>query len=356
MKGYLALHTGEIFEGEIFGDIRTMEGEVVFNTGMTGYQEVMTDPSYCGQIVTFTYPLLGNYGTNPLDKESRRPALSGIVVGDLCCNPSHYLSIQSLDEMAKEFGLPVLSGIDTRAITRLVRDRGEVYGRITANLEETKGFIGKPTIHPVDQVSTRERQFYPRNGPHVVLVDFGYKASILTSLLESGCSVTVVHYQTRFQEIEQIHPDGIVFSNGPGNPKDLLPYMTQLKKMVEAYPTLGICLGHQVIALIFGGNTERLPYGHRGSNHPVKELTTGKVYITSQNHGYVVTDDSVDRGSLMVTYRNVNDGSIEGLKHRFLPIMSVQFHPEAHPGPNDTAHIFSQFIQQCLHIGEKSYA
>ncbi|GAB7387991.1 carbamoyl phosphate synthase small subunit [Bacillaceae bacterium] len=356
MKGYLVLSTGDVFAGEWLGGKGAGEGEVVFNTGMTGYQEVMTDPSYAGQIVTFTYPLIGNYGVNEHDDESVRPALSGMLVGELCDTPSHYLAKHSLAEMAAKFDIPVLAGVDTRAVTKIVRERGEVYGKITTAPEEAQGFRGGRLLNPVPLVSCKEPVSYPGEGPHIVLIDFGVKKSIRDALLQLGCAVTVVPYDVSYDTVVSLQPDGILLSNGPGDPKDLSPLLGNLKKIVERYPTLGICLGHQLIALMYGGDTERLPYGHRGNNHPVKELLTGKVYITPQNHGYVVKEESLDKKEWIVSYRNVNDKSIEGLQHRHLPIATVQFHPEAHPGPSDTQHVFRQFIQQCQRTGEKSYA
>ena len=355
MNGYLVLSTGDVFEGTLFGKKEACEGEVVFNTGMTGYQEVLTDPSYSGQIVTFTYPLIGNYGVNHLDHESVIPACKGLVVGELCQVPSHYQSSLSLAEMAEKFALGGISGVDTRAVTQIVRTQGLVFGRITTNPEDLPK-ASQPLMDQVAAVSTKEKVTYPGNGPHVVMLDFGYKKSILDCLLEKGCKVTVVPYHTSLKEVAALNPDGIMLSNGPGDPQEMQPFLKEIKKIIEAYPTFGICLGHQVISLVYGCETARLPYGHRGSNHPVKHVESGKVYMTSQNHGYMVKEDSVNPKVLKVSYINVNDKTVEGLQHLFLPISTVQFHPEAHPGPSDTDHLFEQFIQQCQNIGEKSYA
>lgn len=359
MKGYLVLSTGEVFEGQWFGDPAARTGEVVFNTGMTGYQEVMSDPSYAGQIVTFTYPLIGNYGINELDYESIRPACRGLIVGDLCQEPSHYQSGASLAEIAAKYGIAGLTGIDTRAITHIVRTHGEVYGRLTTDPEEAKQPLAPQPLHDlVPTVSVKEAQTYGEGsvGPKVALIDFGYKKNILENLLHVGCQVTVVPYNVTLDEIDGLGLDGVFLSNGPGDPKDLMPQLPELKAIIEKYPTMGICLGHQLISLIFGCDTERLPYGHRGANHPVKDLRTGKVYMTSQNHGYVVKEDSLADSPLRMTFRNVNDKSTEGVEHESLPIFSVQFHPEAHPGPADTHYLFKQFVQQCQATGEKSYA
>ncbi len=354
MKGYLVLSTGDIFEGTLFGNKEACVGELVFNTGMTGYQEVLTDPSYSGQIVTFTYPLIGNYGVNQLDHEALQPACKGLVVGELCIQPSHYLSQAGLAEMAEKYGVGGISGVDTRAITQIIREKGLVFGKITQNAQDFPQTT--PITDQVKKVTTKETVTYPGSGPHVVMIDFGYKKSILDCLLERGCQVTVVPYNVTYKQVLALKPDGILLTNGPGDPKEMLPYTAELKKIIEAYPTLGICLGHQVTALIYGCDTARLPYGHRGANHPVKHVPTGKVYITSQNHGYMVKEASINKKQLTVSYFNVNDKSVEGLTHRTYPISTVQFHPEAHPGPSDTDFIFEQFIQQCQAIGERTYA
>lgn len=354
MKGYLVLSTGHVFAGTLFGKLDACEGELVFNTGMTGYQEVLTDPSYSGQIVTFTYPLIGNYGINDWDDEALQPACKGLVVGELCQDPSHYLSHSKLAELAEKYGLGGITGVDTRAITKIVREEGLVFGKITFDAGDEPE--ATPITGQVQKVSTKEKVYYPGDGPHVVMVDFGYKKSILECLLQRGCAVTVVPYNVTFAEVTALNPKGILLSNGPGDPKEMLPYLPELKNIIESYPTLGICLGHQVTSLIYGCDTARLPYGHRGANHPVKNLQTGKVYITSQNHGYTVKQESVEGKAVSVSYINVNDKSIEGLVHTTLPISTVQFHPEAHPGPSDTDFIFEQFILQCQQIGERTYA
>lgn len=360
--GYLTLANGQVFAGTLHGAPLDAYGEVVFHTGMTGYQEVMTDPSFAGQIVTFTYPLIGNYGVNEWDNEAVVPALAGMVVSELCDAPSHYRSSATLAEVARKHGFPILAGVDTRTITKLVRTQGTVFGIIAdrplsqeevATYEQGHEQFRKSLVA---SVSPKKVESYPGSKEHVVLVDLGMKRSILQSLLELGCRVTVVPYHTSYAQIQALQPDGIVFSNGPGDPADLLAYCAEWRKAAESFPTLGICLGHQLIALMFQAQTEKLLYGHRGSNHPVKDLTTGKVYMTSQNHGYVVKEETIDKRVLAVTYRNVNDKSVEGLRHLYLPIMSVQFHPEAHPGPDDTTHIFHQFIQSMRAIGAKHYA
>lgn len=356
-QGYLTLETGEVFEGVLIGASQESLGEVVFNTSMTGYQEIITDPSYAGQIITFCYPIIGNYGINALDDESINPALAGVVIGDLCETPSHYQSIHKFSEKLKSAGVPGIAGVDTRLLVKTIRSRGTVKGFLSTAMVDTDYFTAQKTRQSwVETVSTKKIEHYKNNGPHVVLIDYGYKKSILTALLEENCSVTIVPYNTPFEKIQALNPDGVLLSNGPGDPMELKKWFPEIKKISQHYPTLGICLGHQLIALSYGGKTEKLAYGHRGGNHPVKELLTGKVKITAQNHGYVVVDESIDSNIFTITYRNVNDQSIEGLKHHHYPIQTVQFHPEAHPGPSDTAHILTEFVSQITSLGETRYA
>ena len=354
-KGYLTLETGEVFEGVLIGAEKDSLGEVVFNTSMTGYQEIITDPSYAGQIITFCYPIIGSYGINAIDDESISPALAGVVIGDLCETPSHYQSINKFSEKLKIAGVAGIAEVDTRLLVKTIRSRGTVKGY----LGKEKGVIlpsdQKATMW-VDKVSTNKIKYFKNSGPHVVLMDFGYKKSILHALLEENCSVTIVPYTTSFEKIKSLNPDGILLSNGPGDPMQLKAWFPEIKKITQAFPTLGICLGHQLIALSYGAKTTKLAYGHRGGNHPVKELTTGKVKITAQNHSYVVLDESIDQKVFNVTYRNINDRSIEGLQHKLYPIQTVQFHPEAHPGPSDTDYIFKDFVSQIASLGENIYA
>jgi carbamoyl-phosphate synthase small subunit len=354
-QGYLTLETGEVFEGVLIGADKDSLGEVVFNTSMTGYQEIITDPSYAGQIITFCYPMIGNYGINALDDESISPALAGVVIGDLCETPSHYQSFQKFSEKLNQAGVPGIAGVDTRLLVKTIRNRGTVKGYLSKASQPSFPTTEKTPLW-VDQVSTKKTQFFKNTGPHVVLMDFGFKKSILNALLAEGCAVSVVPYHTSFEKIKALNPDGVLISNGPGDPMALKKWFTEIKKISQHYPTLGICLGHQLIALAYGAKTEKLAYGHRGGNHPVKELNTGKVKITAQNHGYVVVDNSIDGKVFDVTYRNVNDKSIEGLQHKTYSIQTVQFHPEAHPGPSDTAHILTEFVTQIASMGETRYA
>ncbi|MFD2446665.1 carbamoyl phosphate synthase small subunit [Bacillus sp. CGMCC 1.16607] len=350
--GYLILETGEVFEGTLIGEIKDSVGEVVFNTSMTGYQEIMTDPSYAGQMITFCYPMIGNYGVNQDDDEGIHPLLSGVIIGEACETPSHYQSIQSFSEKLKRVAVPGIAGVDTRALVKTIRAKGTVKGVISRQ----NVFKEEPDTFWVENVSTKKIETYKNNGPHVVLVDYGYKKSILTALLEEKCSVTIVPFNTTLSQIKTLQPDGILLSNGPGDPMDLQPWFSEIKKITQQFPTLGICLGHQLIALAYGAKTDKLAFGHRGANHAVKEIESGKVKITSQNHGYVVVNESINQSIFQVTYRNVNDQSIEGLKHISLPIESVQFHPEAHPGPSDTVHILKDFVKSLTSIGELQYA
>jgi len=357
-KGYLVLQTGEVFEGTLIGNINSSIGEVVFNTSMTGYQEILTDPSYKGQLITFCYPLIGNYGWNDWDDESGQIAASGVIIGNVCNSPSHYLSNSKLTEQLKKANIPALVDVDTRSVVQTIRKKEQtVFGMITTNPNE------RPNHWPnlleqllVKDVSTKKPIYYKNEGPHIVLVDYGYKKSILHALLKEKCKVTIVPYHYSFEQIKELKPDGIIFSNGPGDPITLRPYFEEIKLIAETYPTLGICLGHQLVSLAFGGKTTKLPYGHRGGNHPVKDLNTGKVFITSQNHSFVVLEESINKEMFEVQFRNVNDQSIEGLKHKTLPVLTVQFHPEAHPGPNDTEYIFHHFIRNMVVAGGKVYA
>ncbi|WP_042356753.1 carbamoyl phosphate synthase small subunit [Bacillus rubiinfantis] len=354
-QGYLTLETGEVFPGVLIGAAQETFGEVVFNTSMTGYQEMITDPSYAGQILTFCYPIIGNYGINSLDDESLAPALAGVVLGDLCEAPSHYQCMEKFSERLIHAGVAGIAGVDTRQLVKTIRSRGTVKGYI-GKTKQVNFSAAETVPFWVDQVSVKETEFFKNSGPHVVLIDYGYKKSILTALLAENCSVTVMPYHTTFQQIKALNPDGILFSNGPGDPMALKQWFPEIKKICQHFPSLGICLGHQLIALAFGAKTEKLAYGHRGGNHPVKELATGKVKITAQNHGYVVVDNSVDSREFAITYRNVNDSSIEGLRHKLYPVQTVQFHPEAHPGPSDTDYILTGFVQQIASMGETQYA
>lgn len=346
MKGYIVLSTGEIFEGELLGKEQEVYGEIVFFTGMTGYEEVITDPSFKGQLVVFTYPLIGNYGINQIDQESEVPHASALIMQGCRNQGYHYQSRQSLQEYAEKMNIPILVGVDTRAVVKRIRELGDMGAVMTTN-PETVDFTLKPIIGTLDlvkEVSTTQIETYGDGDHHVVMIDFGYKKSILKSLINLGCKVTVVPYDTDEMTITNLNPDGIFLSNGPGNPKSLVHLTAQIKRLATRYPTMGICLGHQLLALAFGGDTHKLRFGHRGANQPVQDLVTKKVYITSQNHSYVVTDGSLKQTGFTVRYVNINDKSVEGMSHLDYSITSVQFHPEAHPGPSDSEEIFLGFL------------
>lgn len=354
-KGYLLLENGVVFEGVQVGDFQDIDGEVVFNTSMTGYQEILTDPSYADQVLVFCYPLIGNYGINDIDGESNMHALSGAVFGEACDLPSHYQSQNSLVSYMKKHHISGLAGVDTRALVKLIRKEGTMRGRMVASLQEkASDYMPDQKNGPtVEKVSVKKAIHYEGSGPHIVVVDYGYKKSIRTSLQQEGCKVTVVPYSFTFEQIASLKPDGVLFSNGPGNPEELASFYPVIKQLTETYPSLGICLGHQLIALAHGATTTKLLYGHRGGNHPVKDLVTNKIYMTSQNHGYEVMHHSLIRTPFMVTHENVNDRTVEGIIHTSLPVCGVQFHPEAHAGPSDTSFMIESFIST---VKENAYA
>ncbi len=343
----LTLEDGTRFEGQSFGAKSDIAGEVVFNTGMTGYQEVLTDPSYCGQIVTMTYPLIGNYGVNDIDPESARPQVSGFIVREVCDAPSNWRSEGGLDAYLKKNGICGLYGIDTRALTRIIREKGTMRGIITQGeptgeqIEQMKEYV---CDMPVDKVTCAAKYEYSEGSPKVAVLDFGLKRNILRSLKKRGCGVTVFPARTGADVILAGGFDGIMLTNGPGDPKDNTEVIANLKQMIGKMPIFGICLGHQLAALALGGDTEKLKYGHRGANHPVKDLAKDRVYITSQNHGYTVIEDALPKGAV-VSHRNWNDATVEGVRYEELNMFTVQFHPEASPGPEDTAYLFDEFLQ-----------
>jgi carbamoyl-phosphate synthase small subunit len=349
MMRQLILEDGTVFVGEGFGSEVETTGEIVFTTGMTGYQEVLTDPSYCGQIVTFTFPLVGNYGINLEDFESIVPAVHGLIVKEYAEHPSNFRNKMSLDQYCKDKGIPGLAGIDTRMLTKKLREVGTMKGKfcsMEANFYEVVAELTNTPLftNHVERVSTQKPYRSPGRGHRVVLVDFGMKHGILRELTNRKCDVTVVPYNISAKEIFLLAPDGIMLSNGPGDPKDVQVAIEMIKEVVGKVPLFGICLGHQLFALANGGNTSKLKFGHRGMNHPVKHLETGKVAITSQNHGYAVEMDSIEGTDLEVTHVALNDGTVEGLKHKIYPAFTVQYHPEASPGPEDANYLFDEFM------------
>ena len=348
---YLQLEDGTIFTGKAFGAPLQEDviAEVVFTTAMTGYLETLTDPSYYGQMVVQTFPLIGNYGVIPSDYESGGIHLSAYIVTEYCPTPSNFRSQMDLDTFLKKEGIPGIYDLDTRALTKKIRQSGVMNGRLTTTpptAEGTKALSGWTISEAVPNVSTKQAYEVPCGIPgyHVVLWDFGAKQNIIRKLHALNCRVTVVPSNTTCEEILALHPDGIMLSNGPGNPKDNPVIIEELRKLcLFKIPTFGICLGHQLLALANGADTEKLKYGHRGANQPVKDLCTGRIYITSQNHGYAVKNDSLPDNA-QVSYINVNDDTCEGVSYTDFPGFSVQFHPEACGGPQDTAFLFQQFI------------
>ncbi len=351
---YLTLEDGTIYRGEPFGAKGDVTGEVVFNTGMTGYQEVLTDPSYSGQIVTMTYPLVGNYGINRIDPESARPQVKAFVVREACDMPSNWRSEGTLDGYLKENGICGISGIDTRALTRRIREKGTMRGMIS-QLPPTAGQIGEmkeyQTKNPVDQVTCEEKYTQGEGRRKVAVLDFGLKRNILRSLESRDCALTVFPARTAPKEILEDGFDGLMLTNGPGDPKENTEVIENIKELVGKLPIFGICLGHQLLSLAAGADTEKLKYGHRGLNHPVKDLEKNRVYITSQNHGYTVKSETLP-GNVEVTHLSWNDNTVEGIRYKDADVFSVQFHPEASPGPDDSAYLFDEFM---AHIDEAKH-
>ncbi|QQK76987.1 carbamoyl phosphate synthase small subunit [Salicibibacter cibarius] len=348
MKGYLVLENGDVFPGQLLGasNARDVHGEAVFFTGMTGYQDVATDPSYRGQIVVFTYPLIGNYGISDGQQEqSGEWQPRALVMGECSADGYHYQSKETL--VSRAGGAPILTDVDTRALVKRIRTSGAMGAVITTDPDAVTWENVTPIEEQalVKEVSTQTMETFGAGDTHIVLIDFGHKKAMVDTLCAYGAKVTVVPYNTPLPTIEELEPDGLLLSNGPGNPKQLQEQLPTIKAAIMQYPTFAICLGHQLIALAFGGDTAKLVFGHRGANQPVIDKRTGRVDMTAQNHSYVVDRASLKGTELEVTHVNVNDESIEGLAHGRLPIRSVQYHPEAHPGPSDSQHLFSMFFR-----------
>lgn len=358
MKKKLILETGEVFLGIGFGASQDTDGEVVFNTGMTGYQELISDPSYCGQMVCMTYPLIGNYGINRDDYESIEPAIKGLIVKEICDLPSNFRTQMDLNEFFERKNLSGISGIDTRRLTRILRNQGVVKGKI-ANADADERLIIEELksktfpINQVEQVSTKTSYANPGRGFKVVLVDFGAKLGIIRELSQRNCDIIVVSQDTTAEEILMMDPDGIMLSNGPGDPEDVPQALDMIRGLLGKVPIFGICLGHQLIALACGAKTFKLKFGHRGGNHPVLDLAKNKVAITSQNHGYAVDQDSLKSTDLVETHIALNDKTNEGIKHKVHPCFSVQYHPEASPGPEDANYLFDEFIEMMENFKNK---
>lgn len=348
----LVLQTGEEYIGESIGydvDHAHSLGELVFNTSMTGYQEILSDPSYCDQMVVMTYPLIGNYGVNKDDFESLTPALKGMIVRECSEEGSNWRNEYSLRELLKRFKVPGIAGIDTRELTKKIRDRGVMKAVLVPEntpLPTAMNFLERNLSNDqIARVSTKSPIHFPGEGKRIILMDFGYKKNILRSLTKRNCDVVVVPWNASLELIQSYRPQGILLSNGPGDPKDIPGVLPVVKELQKLYPMFCICMGHQLFALANGANTEKMKFGNRGGNHPVKDLKLNKVYMTSQNHGYAVTANSVNKTELEVSQININDSSVEGLKHKTLPAFSVQYHPEACPGPEDTGWLFDEFLK-----------
>lgn len=374
MQGLLALEDGRIFEGDSFGMEGIAEGEIVFNTSMTGYQEVLTDPSYNGQIVAMTYPLIGNYGIHPSHMESERVRVKGFVVREFCPFPSHFRSQDSLQNYLIRHGIVAITEIDTRALTKHIRTRGAMRAviaggpsldpaRLVQRAKESPGLVGRDLVSEVacdhsfswtepcpwfGQGQGRQEASFTASAKrrHKVLAyDFGLKHNILRCLYSAGCQVVVVPASTRAEEVLEQRPDGIFLSNGPGDPEGVPAIISEIRRLLGKVPIFGICLGQQLLGLAFGAKTYKLKFGHRGANHPVKNLKTGQVEITVQNHGFCVDPDSILAHGLEVTHINLNDNTLEGMRHKELPAFSVQYHPEAAAGPHDSEYLFRQFAE-----------
>jgi carbamoyl-phosphate synthase small subunit len=369
-KAILVLEDGSVYEGHSFGAEATAYGEVVFNTSMTGYQEMLTDPSYAGQILIPTYPLIGNYGINESDFESRQIQVRGFAVREYCSQPSHWQSTRTLHEFLLACGIPGISGIDTRALTRRLRSSGVMMGILSSEMtveEASKELKSLPKYAFTDfvhQVSTEKAYKWQSNTPatvtlpslslrgvsatkqflKILVIDYGLKYNILRTLSQLGCQASAVPCTTPAEDILASNPDGIVLSPGPGDPALLDDITDTVRELIGRKPIMGICLGHQFIGRALGAKTFKLKFGHRGGNHPVRDLATGRVYITAQNHGYAIDADTLKQG-LEVSHINLNDGTVEGLCHRDLPILSIQYHSEASPGPLDNMYLFERFLE-----------
>lgn len=368
-KAVLALEDGTVYEGTSFGFPGEKSGELVFNTSMTGYQEILTDPSYKGQIVIMTYPLIGNYGINSMDLESQNPKVEGLVIKENSSRFSNWRADRSLSDYLMEHRIMGIEGMDTRALTKHIREKGAMKAilstedfnpsRLVEKARSSPGLIGRDLVKevtcekPYVWIEGNDIQFLNQHfskplspfQPKVVVIDFGVKYNILRSLRDRGCEVTVLPASASAGLVLSLNPDGILLSNGPGDPEGVPYAIETVRQLIGKKPIFGICLGHQLLGLALGGKTFKLKFGHRGANQPVKDIKTGKVYITSQNHGFAVDPNTLNEDDVELTQINLNDRTLEGMKHRKLPIFSVQYHPEASPGPQDTQNLFEEFVK-----------
>ena len=355
MKALLVLEDGRYFEGTSFGATGERSGEVVFNTSMTGYQEILTDPSYKGQIVTMTYPLIGNYGVNEEDFESSKPHVEGFVVHECCRSPSNWRSQKPLAEFLAEHDVIGIEGVDTRALTKHIRDAGAMKAilstedldveSLVAKANASQGLVGRDLVK---EVTCSEEYRVPAKGEakyRVVTFDYGIKSNILNNLAERGCEIIVFPAQTTAEQVLAHEPDGVFLSNGPGDPEGVPNVVETIRKLIKEKPTFGICLGHQMLGLALGADIRKLKFGHHGGNQPIKNLSTGKIEIAAENHGFAVIRDTMP-ADVEVTHVNLNDNTVEGMRHKTLPVVSIQYHPEASPGPHDATYLFDRFIDE----------
>lgn len=350
MMGLLYLEDGSVYEGNGFGKVGTSVGELVFNTSMTGYEEILTDPSYAGQVINMTYPLIGNYGVNSSEKESPKVYAKGFIVKNICENPSNYRCEGSLHEMLRSMGVVGIYDVDTRSITKKIRNSGSmkcVISNDNTSIDEIKKLLKKTQLKNnfMEAVSTKEVIKIEGTGSRVALIDFGAKSNIIRNLKERKCEIIIFPYNTSYEKVMSIKPQGVLLSNGPGDPKTAIEGINLAKKLINHIPVFGICLGHQILALALGGDTYKMKFGHRGGNHGVYDKEIKKAFITSQNHGYAVAAESLKNKDVKITHINLNDNTVEGIRHSSLPVFSVQFHPEGAPGPTDASYLFDKFIR-----------
>lgn len=357
MKRYLILEDGAVYAGDGFGAASASLGEVVFTTGMVGYQEAITDQSYANQILVFTNPLIGNYGINSDDNETLTPNIKGVICHHLARVPANWRMTESLPNYLAEHDIPGLQGIDPRELVRKLRHHGTLRGMLVDNCDNLQEKVAQlqaaqPTKGIISQVSTHEAYANPGTARNVVVIDFGMKESILRELNKRNCNIVVLPYNVTASEVMNLNPDGVLLSNGPGDPGEMSAAAQMVATVEQQVPIFGICMGHQIFALANGARTYKMKFGHRGFNHPVRNLSTGQIAFTSQNHGFAVDAESIDDTDLQVTHVEINDGTIEGLKHRQYPAFSVQFHPDAAPGPHDADQLFDKFMTMIDHHKE----